>query len=118
MIVPTEHQEARIFMQWCKLQGYLFTHVKNETGRPQAGRRVRNYKAMWDFIDGVRAGFPDFVVVAKGKVLFIELKRVKGGKISEAQQEWIDALCAAGAIAGVCKGAEEAIKFIEAAVAK
>lgn len=113
-VLPTEHQEGRWLMQYCKLKGYLFTHVKNETGRPIRGQRVRNYKAMWDYMDGVRAGFPDFVVIANGKLKIIELKRRKGGKISPAQQEWIDALQAAGIDAAVCRGADEAIAFVEA----
>ena len=115
-LTPTEAAEARVYMQWCKMQGYLFTHVKNETGRPVAGRKVRNYRAMWDAMDGVSAGFPDFVVVAGSVVIFIELKRVKGGKISEAQHKWINALKAAGMPAAVCKGAEEAIAFTQATV--
>jgi hypothetical protein len=114
--IPTEHQEARWFLQYCKLKGYKVTHVKNETGRPVAGRRVRNYKAMWDAIDGVSPGFPDFVVVAGNVVIFIELKRTKGGKISPAQQEWISALKLAGMPAGICRGADESIAFVEASV--
>ena len=50
------------------------------------------------------AGFPDLVMVRGGRVIFAELKYDKGyadwddrkpkrrGKISEAQQAWIDAL--------------------------
>ena len=50
------------------------------------------------------AGFPDLVMVRGGRVIFAELKYDKGyadwderrpkrrGKISDAQQEWLDAL--------------------------
>lgn len=115
---PTEAQEARVFMQWCKLQGYMFTHVKNETGRSTAGRRVRNYRAMWNAVDGVSAGFPDFVIIAKGNVIFIELKRTKGGTVSPAQKEWIAAFETAGANVAVCRGADEAINYVKMVTAR
>jgi len=50
------------------------------------------------------AGFPDLVMVRGGRVIFAELKYDRGhadwderrpkrrGKVSEAQQEWLDAL--------------------------
>lgn len=50
------------------------------------------------------AGFPDLVMVRGGRIIFAELKYDKGyadwddrkpkrrGKISDAQQEWLDAL--------------------------
>jgi hypothetical protein len=115
---PTEAQEARAFMQWCKLHSYMFTHVKNETGRSTAGRRVRNYRAMWNYMDGVRAGFPDFVIIAAGHVIFIELKRTKGGTVSPAQKEWVAELKGAGANVEVCRGAEEAINYVKMVTAR
>jgi len=41
-------------------------------------------------------GFPDLVLVGNGKVLYRELKR-HGGRLSEHQERWRDALLAAGA---------------------
>lgn len=37
------------------------------------------------------AGFPDVVMVRQGRLIFAELKSEKG-KLSDKQQEWIDAL--------------------------
>lgn len=110
---PTEAAESRVLMQYMKLRGLMFTHVKNETGRPVAGKKVRNWKAVFDYQDGVRPGFPDFVVVLPQQVIAIELKRTKGGKVSAYQVEWLEALNAAGMSAYVCHGADEAIKLIE-----
>ncbi len=45
------------------------------------------------------AGFPDLVIVGPGGCLFRELKG-DGGKVSAAQQKWVDALTAAGEDAG------------------
>ena len=41
------------------------------------------------------AGFPDCVMVRENRLLFAELKSEKG-KVSPAQQEWLDALDATG----------------------
>lgn len=65
--------------------------------------------------EGVRAGVPDIVLAwpAGGHHgLYIELKRPKGGRTSEAQREWILRLRAAGYAAHVCHGFEEARQTI------
>jgi hypothetical protein len=110
---PTEAEESRVLMQYMKLRGFMFTHVKNETGRAVAGGKIRNWKAVFDYQDGVRPGFPDFVVVLPGRVIAIELKRRKGGKVSDYQKLWIEALRDAGMPAFVCEGADQAITVIE-----
>lgn len=113
--IPTEAEEADTLMQYMKLKGLKFTHIKNETGRPVAGQKVRNWKAVWDARDGVSAGFPDFcIVLPRVGLLFIELKRSKGGKVSELQKDWINELnkCP-GVEARACLGANESIEFIE-----
>lgn len=38
-----------------------------------------------------RAGFPDLVMVKDGDALFVELK-TKKGRVSKAQQAWVEAL--------------------------
>lgn len=45
--------------------------------------------------------------------LFIELKRRDGGKVSPAQQEWINRLNKARYLAVVCHGAKEAVEIIK-----
>ena len=42
------------------------------------------------------AGFPDCVFVRGDRLVFAELKREKGGRVSPAQRAWIDALEATG----------------------
>jgi hypothetical protein len=65
---------------------------------------------------GVRSGVPDICIpIARGAYhgLYIELKRVKGGVLSDNQQFWLEALFAEGYFSQVCKGAVEAIELVE-----
>lgn len=65
---------------------------------------------------GVSAGVPDLCIPkSKGSYhgLYIELKRVFGGKVSDFQKEWIDYLNKEGYYAIVCNGFEAAKKVIE-----
>jgi hypothetical protein len=61
--------------------------------------------------EGVKAGVPDLCLpVARGQYhgLYIELKRHRGGRTSDHQSEWLDALSAQGYKAALCYGWEQA----------
>lgn len=109
---PTEQQEGEALVAWLRLKGYRFTHIGNETGSDPAARRraVRMKRA------GVSRGFPDYLVFAEGQCIAIELKRQRGGRATPEQLEWLDTLAAHGFRAAVCKGAEDAIGFVERVV--
>ena len=65
--------------------------------------------------EGQRQGVPDLTLpVPSGSYhgLFIELKRVKGGRVSPEQKDWLAFLSGQGYRAEVCKGAVEAIAVI------
>lgn len=65
---------------------------------------------------GVKAGVPDvFLPVARHGChgLFIEMKRAKGGVLSQFQKEYIEALMREGYRVAVCHGFEEAKRTIE-----
>ena len=120
MSVPLEKEEADQLMQYCRTRGLKFTHIKNETGRAVGSRsgKVKNWQAIWDKRDGVSKGFPDFAVITRNwrgqsSVVFIELKRIAGSKVSPEQREWVAALADAGIPAAVAYGALAAIRFIE-----
>ena len=113
-LVPTESQEQQALFRWARLKEKtcpdlsLLVHVPNGGLRnmPEAVR----FKA-----EGVRKGFPDLLLpVARGGYhsLAIELKRVKGGKVTPEQKGWIDALNNQGYRAVVCKGWEAAAQEI------
>lgn len=62
---------------------------------------------------GLSKGFPDLeVFIGNGKSLYIEMKRKKGGVVSEEQKKWIDWLNGNGYSAKVCHGADEAIEYV------
>lgn len=60
---------------------------------------------------GIKRGIPDLFLPYNGG-LFIELKRVKGGRVSEDQERVIKMLRLFGFRAEVCKGAREAVTLI------
>lgn len=66
------------------------------------------------FTTGVPPGFPDLFGVRKsdGKAVFIEVKAPKG-KPTEKQKNFLQKMKLNGAIAGICRSAEEAIKLIK-----
>ena len=110
-IVPTESQEQKVVVQWLRWNKILFYHV------PNGGERniwtARNLKA-----EGVEAGVPDLCLPigsACGRYhgLYIELKRVSGGSLSERQRWWLEQLNKNGYLAVVCQGAEETIRVIQ-----
>ena len=59
-------------------------------------------------------GIADMTIfLPKGRAMFLELKRVKGGVVSEEQKKWIKYLQSLDYPARVCYGADEAIEWIK-----
>ena len=114
-LTPLESEEAHTAMQYMQARGIKFTHVKNETGIKDERGKIKNFRALMDYQDGVSPGFPDFVIVLPGVGLLCpELKREQGNEATPAQLEWIAALnTIPGVEARVCKGAGKLIEFIE-----
>ena len=63
------------------------------------------------FVSGVK-GVPDRIVICNGKVGFIELKRPKGGMVSEHQKYWIEKIRESGAYADVILNQEQVEDFM------
>jgi hypothetical protein len=115
--VPLEDEEQIAFVQWLELVGLRFTSIPNATWTTSWKQKSKNYYT------GLRAGFPDLVVLipptrAKdglGHLLCIEMKRRQGGTVSAVQKDWIAALnglSSDNVSAVVCKGAQEAIEHV------
>lgn len=113
--VPLEDQEQLALVNWLRCKGVRFHHSPNGGHRRKA--TAGKLKGQ-----GVSAGFPDLIIfpaLGSGRpILFIELKRQRGGTVSEHQREWLDYLselfCDGYPVSSeVCRGFEEARKFIE-----
>ena len=128
---PYEDQEQEAFVQWLQLKGYPHFRVPNETYTKSHKQRIKNKKL------GVSSGVPDLAVVVPNtgtrrvyvetldsddsadydqpisRLVFIEMKRRKGGVTSANQKKWIKTLNEAGIQTVVCKGCDAAIEFIE-----
>ena len=112
--VPLEDAEQRAIFQWAAME----TAARPELGLlyaiPNGGKRaIKTAVALKK--QGVKRGVPDMCLpVPRGGFngLYIELKRVKGGTVSDEQREWIAALNTQGYKAIICHGAEEAIEQI------
>ena len=78
---------------------------------PNAAKRTR-WAAGQARKEGLAKGFPDVQCIAPGGMIaFIEFKR-ETGRVSEAQQEWIDLLRRYTFPATVARSADEAIAFL------
>ena len=112
---PKESYEQTTLFEWIEYNKIRYPELGLCYAIPNGGSRNRieayNLKRQ-----GVRPGVPDICLpVPRGGygALYIELKRQQGGRVSEEQRAWIDALNRAGNKAVVCKGFEEAKKQIE-----
>lgn len=110
MNVPTEAQEQTTLFRWAALMEGRIPELRLLHAIPNGGSRnpveARHLKEQ-----GVKAGIPDiFLPCARGGYygLYIEMKRRKGGRVSDEQRAMIEALRAQGYKAEVCRGWEEA----------
>jgi hypothetical protein len=106
-LVPLEAEEMQIVVDWLTAAGVFFLHPRNE-GRPTSRNQL-----------GIRPGAPDLFIydrplnrpMCPGAV--IELKRRKGGRVRPEQRLCLALLKERGWECAVCRGADEAIAFLE-----
>lgn len=111
-----EHNEQTMLMKWwalyCKTAGIpecLLFAIPNGGFRHIA-------VAMKLKSEGVRAGVPDlFLAVARGSFhgLFVEMKKRRGGRVSESQNDVMTRLQRQGYLCCVCHGWDTARQQIE-----
>lgn len=107
-MVPSEYEEQCAFVEYLELKKLKFTAIPNSTYTKSFNQKRRNK------CSGLRPGLPDLLVVLPEQLLFIEMKRTKGGRLSLHQKGWIEALNKINNVeAIICKGAGEAIDAIE-----
>jgi len=108
----TEDEEQAAFVRWLNAQGYHFWHTPNSTYTKSWAQKNKNTRL------GVQAGIPDIFVLANGKRIAVEMKRSKGGVVSEHQRKWLGRLAEYGFECAVCHGYDEAVEFVESVVGK
>ena len=112
---PTEEQEQAAVFQWAELMQGRFPELALLFHIPNGGLRSLT-EAVRFKRTGVKAGVPDlFLPVARGENhgLFVEMKRRKGGRVSEEQTAWMEALGKQHYMCVVAHGAEEACCYIQ-----
>lgn len=109
---PSEDDEEHLLADYCDTRGWKHTHFSNETYTTSWNQK-RKMKYL-----GVHSGIPDhFILIPRRTGLipcYIEMKRKRGGTISDEQYKWIHNLRLAGLYATVCEGGLEAIEYAEA----
>lgn len=98
---PSEHQEQAGFVHWFRHQFprvLIFAIPNGEHRSVSVGKRLK--------AEGVVRGIPDLFIPALG--VWIEMKRVKGGKLSKEQRETIRYLEGIGHTVIVGRGAQDA----------
>ena len=112
--IPTEDQEQMAIFYWAGMAQGAIPELALLYAIPNGGKRaIATAKRMK--ATGTKAGIPDICLpVARGGYhgLYVELKRVRGGMVSDNQRSWIQALTKQGYKAVVCRGSEEAIRMI------
>lgn len=106
--------EQNLLAKYKKLDKVLFSAIANGHYQPSPKQRAK-LKA-----EGMNSGVPDMILIipsnrsklGKPIMLWIEMKRLTQGSVSEAQQEWIDGI---NSIEGnleafVCRGGQKAIE--------
>lgn len=112
--VPSESVEQSRLFQWARMQQGRWPELKLLYHIPNGGSRHR-LEAIHLKQQGVRAGVPDLCLpVARDGChgLYVEMKRIKGGRVSPEQVSWMEALQAEGYMVAVCQGWEMASEVI------
>ena len=120
--VPLERDEQVQLAKYLDSLKFLWCHVPNE-GHGGYGKRAQ-IKGARLRAEGLKAGISDCLVfdhctlttdgeVTRYNGCAIELKRQKGGRVSDEQKYWLEELRGRGWYAAVCNGFLEAKELIE-----
>lgn len=110
VIIPLEASEHALIVKYIKIQ-YPLARIHHS---PLEGKRTK--KAQGDLKrNGATAGFPDLLIFdwLTPKILFMEIKRIKGSKVSDEQKEWNLFLSSMGYYAVIVKGFDAAKEEID-----
>jgi hypothetical protein len=99
--MKTEHEEQREFVQWFRQSWPDVRIFAIPNGGARSKATAGRLKA-----EGVVSGVPDLFIPEWR--MWVEMKRIKGGSLSQEQKDWIEYLKSCGYQCIVCKGADEA----------
>lgn len=103
-----EHQEQVAFVKWFKssFPDLIIFSIPNDGKRTNGNRMVAT---------GLMSGVADLqILLPNGKSVFIEMKKEKGGKLSNSQLDFIDKAQNLGHTVIIGNGCKEAsFKFLE-----
>lgn len=113
--IPTEHEEQVAvveYIEYLMKQGKIegFTAIPQNMWTKSWGQKIKAKQ------EGVRPGFPDMVIVTKDHVVFLEMKRIKGGVVREEQKRWKAILDSKATVSTISLGAKEALDFIDSVI--
>ena len=114
MRVPHESEEQMAFVQWLTFKGLDFFAVKNEQTMSKKSPQMAAIQEAKAKRMGKKTGVQDLVIFTHSQIVFIEIKRKKGGKVSEEQKEWNKIVNKYPyAKAHICYGCTDAISVVE-----
>lgn len=102
---PLEADEQKELARWLDRSDALWCHVPN--GGKRAGSVAAELKRQ-----GVKRGVPDVLIFGEPHIA-IELKRIRGGVVSDDQEAWLRGLRRRGWVVYVCRGHREAIGVLK-----
>lgn len=114
-MIPTEYQEQCKIFEWCNLNISTYPQLEFIFSTLN-GIRLPIGLAVKAKRNGLKKGVPDIIFPFNNKHyngLYIELKRVKGGIVSNEQKRFLNYLNSQGYLAVICKGADEALSQIK-----
>jgi hypothetical protein len=112
--LPSERQVQRAILAMAGVcfRDVFIHHSPNGTKLP-GSQRDRQVAGGILRGDGMKAGFPDLILIWRGGIAFIEVKRPKNFKISDDQKKVHDTLDSLGWPVAVVTSPEEAFSFLK-----
>lgn len=112
--IPTEHAEQVQLFTWARWQSAKYPELELMHAIPNGGLRNKKTAALLA-AEGVKSGVCDIFLPSAHcgyHGLYIEMKRTKGGRVSDEQNKFIEEVTEQGYAAFVCKGFEAAREII------
>lgn len=97
--------------EWLTLRHIWHMRCNNSAGKAQSGQFMRSFTCNGHAVSGVS----DIYAVKDGVSIWIECKRPVGGKLSDGQRNFLDAMNRNGAVGIVVNGIESLEKQLKEA---